>query len=74
MFLGQCRIVWECPSCGNIHGGVVEGGLIRLCQWCPHKGMCDVKEHHLTVKAEKLCDSYDCVLAQVLKGLGKANI
>ena len=74
MFTGTCRLVWRCPSCGKIYGGVVEGGVLKLCQWCPHRGICDVAENENIPKAERLCQSTECILAQVVGGYAHAKI
>jgi hypothetical protein len=80
--VGPCRMcVWECPTCGEIHGGVAEGGVIHLCRWCPHRGVCSVKQGeedprsipHLEV-AEVLCWSVDCILAQITGERGRYNV
>jgi len=74
MFTGTCRHIWECPSCGHIYGGVAEGGIVKLCQWCPHRGVCDVSEQDDIPKSERLCLSVDCILAQVMQGMGHTKI
>ena len=74
MFSGQCRVVWECPSCGVIYGGVAEGGVLKLCKWCPQRGVCDVTEGDDVPKAERLCQSVDCILTQVLEGYNHTKI
>jgi len=52
----------------------VEGGVLKLCQWCPHRGICDVAENENIPKAERLCQSTECILAQVVGGYAHAKI
>lgn len=62
--------VFLCPSCNNIHGGVITGGYIKQCNSCSFKYICSVRDRldKLSIKKE-LCS--DCLIYHVKKITGE---
>ena len=63
--IGPCiNHVFVCPVCGRVTGGSAEGGVIRACQVCPHRGGCSYRDLEDLEPVEHVCGS-DCYLALI---------
>jgi hypothetical protein len=58
---GPCKILFQCPYCNEIYGGVAHGGIIKMCRWC--KMPCDKRELPVV---ERFCGSERCIVHAVL--------
>lgn len=60
VLLGQCNeVMWKCPQCRQIYGGVVEG-IEKRCVWCPHRSLCTPREE--LINTEYLCGKQRCTV------------
>lgn len=60
MIAGSCKKCWRCQVCGEVYGGVAEGSVRKVCQWCGHRGLCSPEVYW------GFCGSYKCVVEVVL--------
>ena len=74
MLIEPCHTIWYCPTCGQINGGVACGGIVRICAWCPQRGICELDADTAWRWDWRLCLHPDCILGQVLRMRGRTHI